>query len=124
MPLVKITDIKIGNRFRKDLGDIDSLAESIKELGLIEPIVISENNELICGERRIPAAIEKIESSEVPVVIADPKTELRRPDAEATENTVRKNFTIEEISMIDESIGREKRMKQESGKLKVSLRLI
>ena len=44
MPLVKITDIKIGNRFRKDLGDIDSLAESIKELGLIEPIVISENN--------------------------------------------------------------------------------
>ena len=61
MPLVKITDIKIGNRFRKDLGDIDSLAESIKELGLIEPIVISENNESNSASVELEL-IEKIES--------------------------------------------------------------
>ena len=28
-------DIKVGNRFRKDMGDIDSLAKSVQEIGLL-----------------------------------------------------------------------------------------
>ena len=36
--LIPIDSIKIGNRFRKDLGDIASLAENIKEIGLLHPI--------------------------------------------------------------------------------------
>jgi len=49
---VPIDTIKIGNRFRKDLGDIVSLAEDI---GLLHPIVINHKGELICGLRRIEA---------------------------------------------------------------------
>jgi ParB family transcriptional regulator, chromosome partitioning protein len=52
--LIPIDSIKIGSRFRKDLGDIASLAEDIKEIGL-PPIVINQNRELICGLRRIEA---------------------------------------------------------------------
>jgi ParB-like chromosome segregation protein Spo0J len=36
----KVADIKVGQRFRKDLGDIDALAEDIAELGLLQPIGI------------------------------------------------------------------------------------
>jgi ParB family transcriptional regulator, chromosome partitioning protein len=52
---MKISDIKIGNRFRKDLGDIQNLADSIREIGLLQPVVVNENNDLIAGQRRIEA---------------------------------------------------------------------
>ena len=42
-----INSIIITNRIRKDIGDIDSLTESISTVGLMQPIVINENNELI-----------------------------------------------------------------------------
>jgi ParB-like nuclease domain len=40
MPKLDIKKIKVRNRFRKRLGDIGSLAESIKEVGLLHPIVV------------------------------------------------------------------------------------
>ena len=55
---MKISDIKIGKRFRKDMGDLTSLKNSIKELGLLQPIVIDENNNLIAGFRRLQACKE------------------------------------------------------------------
>ena len=54
-PRYEISSIIITNRTRKDLGNIDSLAESISSVGLMQPIVINENNELIDGQRRINA---------------------------------------------------------------------
>ena len=36
-----VNSIVIGERHRKDLGDIDGLAVSIAELGLLHPIVIT-----------------------------------------------------------------------------------
>lgn len=50
-----IDSIIISDRTRKDFGDIDSLAESISTVGLLQPIVINEKNELIDGQRRIQA---------------------------------------------------------------------
>jgi len=41
MGKMKITDIKIGTRYRKDLGDIESLAKNIEEFGLLHPIVVT-----------------------------------------------------------------------------------
>ena len=35
-----IDSIEIGERHRRDLGEIDGLAESIKQVGLLHPIVI------------------------------------------------------------------------------------
>ena len=42
--LVKIASIHIAERHRRDLGDIDGLAASIRLLGLLEPIVV----DLVC----------------------------------------------------------------------------
>ena len=38
---LKIQDIKVGDRFRKDLGDLQILASSIQEMGLLQPIVVN-----------------------------------------------------------------------------------
>ncbi len=40
-PTKPIADIKLGQRHRKDLGDIEALAASIKEVGLLHPVVIN-----------------------------------------------------------------------------------
>lgn len=50
-----IDDIKINTRYRKDFEDIQNLADSIREIGLIHPIVIDQGRNLICGERRLKA---------------------------------------------------------------------
>lgn len=55
---IKISSIIITNRTRKDLGDITSLAESVCSVGLMQPVVINEKNELIDGQRRIEAFIQ------------------------------------------------------------------
>jgi len=39
---IAISEIKIGKRFRKDLGDIQSLADSMKELELFNPVTIDK----------------------------------------------------------------------------------
>ncbi|HXX97183.1 MAG TPA: ParB N-terminal domain-containing protein [Candidatus Bathyarchaeia archaeon] len=64
---VPIDSIKIGSRFRKDLGDIALLAENIREIGLLQPIVINQNHELISGLRRI----EAFKLSEIPAHIVN-----------------------------------------------------
>lgn len=43
------------DRQRKELKNIESLAESIATVGLINPIVVDENGLLIAGERRLTA---------------------------------------------------------------------
>lgn len=54
---VLISEISIDrdNRIRKKVEGIEALADSIKRLGLIHPIVISRDNLLIAGERRLTA---------------------------------------------------------------------
>ena len=54
--LIPIEDIKVKKRIRKDKGDVSNLAESLKRFGQISPIVITKNNHLVAGERRLEAA--------------------------------------------------------------------
>jgi hypothetical protein len=50
---MKISDIKIGKRFRKDLGNTKGFADGIKEVGgLVQPVAIDEDYNLIAGVRR------------------------------------------------------------------------
>lgn len=50
-----ITDIIVGDRARKDMGNINELSRDISKNGQIYPILITENNELIDGGRRLEA---------------------------------------------------------------------
>ena len=48
-----ITDIRVGERFREELGEIEKLKESIATYGLFHPVVIDRNFSLLAGFRRL-----------------------------------------------------------------------
>lgn len=47
--------ITVGVRHRRDLGDLDELAHSINEIGLLQPITVTPDGILVCGHRRLEA---------------------------------------------------------------------
>jgi len=99
MPTWPIDRIEVGNRFRKDLGNIDSLVDSIREVGLIHPIVVDERTgRLIAGERRLNAC-KRLGMRTVPVrtVKLDDDHALR---AQHDENVERQPFTKTEMVAI------------------------
>jgi ParB-like nuclease domain len=95
-----ISDIKIGNRARKDMGDIAGLAASIADVGLLHPVVISKTGELIAGERRI-RAFELLGKTKIPVTVADLAEIVR---GEHAENEQRKDFTLTEAVAIKRAV--------------------
>ena len=69
--LLPVNEIRVGERNRKDMGDLAALAASTaSELGLMHPIVVRPNGTLIAGERRLRAA-ELLGWSDIPVNIVD-----------------------------------------------------
>ncbi len=89
-------------RIRQDQGDIQALAESIRKVGLLNPIIVDEKYRLVAGFRRLIACRvlgwEEIEARVVPFG----EDLLRKFDAEVDENLSRKDFTAEEIISIAE----------------------
>ena len=102
-----ISSIVIGQRARKDLGDISSLAESIKTHDMLHPVVLTKDLLLVAGFRRIKAA-EMLGMEEVPVRIVDVADLL---GAERDENEVRKDFTPTEAIAIGRLIEEQERPK-------------
>lgn len=92
---VKIDDIRIVDRIRKDYGDLNELAQDIAKWGLINYPVVTPDNVLIAGERRIKAC-RMLGWVEIPVIemtVRDYEHQLR---LEISENENRKEFTISE----------------------------
>jgi hypothetical protein len=52
---IKIVDIVVGSRHRKDMGDLTILADSIRQEGLLQSIGVTDRLELVFGERRLLA---------------------------------------------------------------------
>ncbi|MFB3896824.1 MAG: ParB N-terminal domain-containing protein, partial [bacterium] len=76
---ISIASIKVGFRTRFDVGNIAELAEDIKLHGLLHPIIVSSENELIAGYRRLKAA-ESLGWEEVPATIQVPSTKDQVPN--------------------------------------------
>jgi len=98
---IPIRDIIIKERYRKEFGDINALADNIKNVGLLQPIVINnENNELIDGQRRI-LAFESLSKKEIPCFKVDLQKIVL---GEFSENYYRKDCTISEMVAIKRAI--------------------
>jgi ParB-like chromosome segregation protein Spo0J len=95
-----IDRIKVGRRFRQDLGDIAGLAKSIAAQGLLQPLVIDGEGNLIIGQRRL-IAVKELGHAEVLVRIVNLENPLL---AEQDENTLRKQFTPSEAAEIGRAI--------------------
>jgi ParB-like chromosome segregation protein Spo0J len=74
-------------------GDLAGLAESIRSEGLLQPIGINENRELVFGEWRLRACRDVLGWTEIDVRPVD-VTSIAA--GELHENEVRKNFTASE----------------------------
>lgn len=87
---VPIAEIVVGER-KRSLGDVTPLAESIAELGLLQPIVITEDRCLVAGMHRLEAC-RKLGWQEIDarIVQAD---DMRAELAEIDENLVRNELT-------------------------------
>lgn len=52
----RVDSIIVGERHRGDPGDLTPLMESLKRVGLLQPVTITPDGYLICGYRRLEAA--------------------------------------------------------------------
>lgn len=87
--------VKVGDRRREDYGDIGALAASIAEHGLLHPIVVDADDNLVAGGRRL-RAVESLGWISVPVTrLGDLSSEQLR-EIELEENLQRKDLTQEE----------------------------
>jgi len=112
---IPLNQIEFGSRFRKDYGDVDQLAFSIKKNGLISPLAIGVADKmdisrettlpyiLMAGGRRY-TAIKHLGWTTVPVRIYDqPLSELDFRSIELAENFDRKNLSyVEEVALMKE----------------------
>lgn len=94
---IPIKDIVVKRRVRKDMGDIEALAESFKKFGQISPIVISKKKILIAGGRRLEAA-KHLGWKTINAVVADISGELGTLEYEVEENLQRRDFNPEELA--------------------------
>jgi N6-adenosine-specific RNA methylase IME4 len=92
--------IRMGKRHRRDLGDIDALAATIAEVGLLHPVVVRPDGLLVAGERRLRAA-KRLGWTDIPVTVVDLEQVAR---GEWAENFFRKNFTPSEAVAIKRAL--------------------
>lgn len=97
---IPIDEIKIGRRFRKKLGDINSLAQSIQNIGLLHPVVITPETQLIAGYRRLKAC-QSLNWQTVPVRIVDLDNIIR---GQFDENVQREPFRPSEAVAIAKAL--------------------
>jgi hypothetical protein len=100
MSMIAIKDVIIGERHRREMGDVAGLAASIEAVGLLHPPVVDKNNVLVAGERRIRAAL-LLGWTDISVTVIDIAEIVL---GEYAENEVRKDFTLSEAVAIKRTI--------------------
>jgi hypothetical protein len=101
---MEVRAIKVGKRFRRDLGDIKSLAVSFDEIGMLQPVVVDTDDNLIAGRRRIEAwKKSKYADKPIPIYRVDLKQIIRGEWAE-NDPALRKTFTPSEAVAIGRAL--------------------
>jgi len=91
VPLDDIT-VRRDKRQRRALEDINVLADSIRRLGLIHPIVVTRELELVAGERRYMACTE-LGWSHIPIQYVDEAEPAKLRAIELEENIKRQDIS-------------------------------
>jgi ParB family chromosome partitioning protein len=105
---VSIDEIKVKKRIRKDYGDIQALAESMKRFGQINPIVLNNRNQLIAGGRRLEAA-RYLGWRTINAVIMDIDDRISKLEYEVEENRQRQDFSPVEVAAAAKELERLKK---------------
>jgi hypothetical protein len=92
---IEIATIIVDGRIRRDFSHVPALAESIKENGLIQPVVLTHDRKLIAGESRIRAC-KSLGLSHIRAVFRGVLDEAQLHILECEENNARKDLTWQE----------------------------
>ena len=97
-----IGDVATKGQLRKVLGDLSTLENSIKKLGLLYPVIVDKNNVLISGERRL-AACKSVRLETIPVIKVDIEHDsMTALDIQSDVNLCRQALSQEDLrSLID-----------------------
>ena len=101
VPVERLQESPLNPRQRYDQKKIEGLAESIKSVGVLQPLVVRSNgpgHEVIAGSRRYRAA-SLASLTEVPVIVRE------LTDAEALEIMVIENNQREDVNALEEAEG-------------------
>ena len=90
--MIDINRIIVRNRIRKDFGDLNELADDIRQNGLINPPVVNRDFELLAGERRLRAC-KSLGWSQIEVRMMDTRDAEHELNVEISENENRKEFS-------------------------------
>lgn len=101
---VKISDLKPyeKNAKKHDKRQIDNVAESIRQFGFAQPLVVDKDNNLIIGHCRLLAA-KKLKMRQVPVVKMDELTEDQVAKLRLLDNKL--NESDWDIDLLSDEIG-------------------
>lgn len=119
--LIDIDKIVVGDRIRKDFGDIEELAEDIKENTLLNALVVTPSGNgdgtylLIAGERRLRAC-KMLGYKAVPVNTVGVDDAEQALMMEISENECRKEFTKTERLEYARRLAQLEKAKSEQGK--------
>lgn len=94
---VAINDIKVKKRVRREVDNIEKLAESMKQYGLLNPIILTGDFVLIAGERRLRAA-KLLGWQTIEATIFDIENKIHALEIEIEENVQRQDFNDEDLS--------------------------
>jgi ParB-like chromosome segregation protein Spo0J len=98
---VPIEKIHIGPRYRKEQGDLESLAGSIFDIGLLQPIGVDQYYNLIFGLRRLRACRDILQWKKIPCAVLEIESLIA---GEYAENEFRKDFTPSERTAIGQAM--------------------
>ncbi len=91
-----LDSIRVGRRHRDDLGNIEQLATSIDREGMLQPVTITPDGVLVCGQRRL-AAMRKLGWKTANVWVRSGITDrLGELLAEQDDNVLHKPLTLTE----------------------------
>ena len=94
---IKIKDIVVKNRVRKDIGNLDALMESMSKFGQLHPITVNSKLQLIAGNRRLEAA-KRLGWLTIDATIKNVKNKAELLEMEIEENIQRKDFSEDDIA--------------------------
>lgn len=104
---VDIAKIKLKRRVRRELGDIEGLADSMSRFGQLHPLVLTRRMVLVSGRRRLEAA-RRLGWTSVEAIILESRDKAQLLELELDENMYRSQLTRDEI---DEAVSRLERLK-------------
>lgn len=103
-----IREIQVKSRLRTEMGNLQRLANSIRDRGLVEPIVVNQDKVLIAGERRLRAH-QLLKLEHIDVVYRETLSQDELHELELEENVNRKDMEWQEEALAILQIYRLKR---------------